>query len=130
MTKTICNCGNHITIKCDNYCSKCQKIRRDIKKGIKSGKLKIDLPKSVYTHRYYKQYNIQEKRQELIDFVDRLERRRCMATTTELFCDLITLYSIFFTNQRLLYYPVNEQLKHMWQTIRDYRHSLDKDKVN
>jgi hypothetical protein len=62
---------------------------------------------------------------QLVDFVNRIERRRGWATLHEIFVELITLFNFYGSQQVIDLLPVDAQLEYMWRIVKERKRMID-----
>ena len=62
---------------------------------------------------------------KLVDFVNRIERRRGWATLHEIFVEMITLFNFYGSQQMIDLLPVDSQLEYMWGVVKERKRMID-----
>lgn len=98
----ICKCGNDKTLK-SSLCVDCQKIALDRRKA--GG---------------WRQKSRKVKDERIPEFVNRIQSRNGMASTYEIFVEMIDLYETNFNQYELDSYDTKTQIKKMWEKLKEY----------
>ena len=96
-----CKCGNDKNLK-SSLCTECHRTSFEKRKA------------GGWKQKYIKKYD-----KRIDEFVQRIQSRNCMASTYEIFVEMIDLYCDNFSQYELDSYDVKTQVKMMWKKLND-----------